>query len=49
MTADTPLADKIALVGERAGKTESITITNDKARLTKEEIERMVATVSVSG
>jgi heat shock protein 5 len=25
------------------GKTESITITNDKGRLTKEEIERMVA------
>lgn len=33
----------VSAVEKGTGKTESITITNDKGRLTKEEIERMVA------
>jgi heat shock protein 5 len=33
---------KVAAVDKGTGKSESITITNDKGRLTQEEIERMV-------
>ena len=34
---------KVSAVDKGTGKSESITITNDKGRLTQEEIDRMVA------
>jgi hypothetical protein len=33
---------RLDVAGKRAGKKKKITITNDKGRLSKEEIERMV-------